>query len=265
MQAVNNMLYTSAYTTIDFVIFFGRRITNASGQASAYGLFDISKTISKIIKYMATFKFSSPECKKLKEHLDCFNKIYCAFTAIPMFISKTEEACEAIDNLREHVRCDNNFNWDELRICAEKIGYSVKSFFDLISSFTNYFDPFGLSKLTPLKYINGGLDIFDDAASAWNDIFKLRESWSSQDLVDASHQIERKAGQMKIIKQGWDLGKDITSLALSIIGLLALTTSLAVPFYVVPALGLTCVAFSLFSKYAAYYQNNPRCNSAWAA
>lgn len=245
MQAVNNLLYTP----VDFSGFVVKKIFNinfsALGQVNAFELFDNAKLVSKVIKCMAAFKISSEVFNKIKEHCDVFKSVYCLFTAVPTCLKGAADAY-------------NSFGYDTWYELGEKVAKFVKNCFDLTCSVIAYWDPLGLTKLTPMKYMVDGLDICDDAIDIIKDASSLLQPGPQPGNLPQG--LGPRCALMKSIETCWKLAKNITSIAITVLGVLSYTlaSSIAVPFYVLPVLGLACITFGLFSKYVAYFRINPQ-------
>jgi len=245
MQAMNNILYTP----IDFGRFVVKNFTDPNGNTkSAKGLSDNVGLITKIIKFTSTFGFSCKEIDKLDDQCKSFKKVYALFTCFPSSV-------DAIRTLFQSASPgNNNFN----SVAFEKISQAarcVKSFFDINSAVTEYYDPLNLKSLTPLKYVADGLDVADSFMGIADDAAKIFIEAGSNPKAP----LQVRVRNMKILSASWGLCKRVTGLAITVLGVLSavMASSVAVPFFVMPALGLASASFGLFSKYAEYFAKNP--------
>lgn len=246
MSGINSILYTP----IDFSKFILKGLFDSSGSVkTAKGLSDNVGLVDKIIKFSSSFGFANEGTKKFMEQCKSFKNVYSLFTCIPA-------SYDAIKSLgfQPADPSKNTFN----SVFFERVVQVVKlakSFFEIKSAVTEYLDPLGLKSFTPLKYVVDALDVTENTAGIVNDSVKiLKEAGSKPDTAE-----KVRLRNMTILSTAWALCKKITTVAITVIGVVAavFAGSVAIPFAVLPALGLASVSFGLFNKYVDYFVANP--------
>jgi hypothetical protein len=248
MQAINNILYTP----IDFGRFVAKNLFDPNGNSkTAKGLSDNVGLVTKIVKFTSTYGFSCKEVDKLDEQCKSFKKVYSLFTCFPSSI----DALKAL--IQPANPANNNFNSVAFEKIAQ-IARFTKSILDIRSAVGEYFDVVNFKSLTPLKYAADALDIADSVMGIADDTAKIFIEAGSNPVAP----LQVRVRNMRILSASWGLCKKVTGLAITVLGVMSavLASSVAIPFFVVPTLGLASASFGLFSKYAEYFARNPTHN-----
>lgn len=245
MQVLSNILYTP----VDFTRFVFKNFTDPNGSIkTAKGLSDNVGLVTKVIKFASTYGITCKETEKLDETCKGFKKVFSLFTCLPNTLDALRSVAQPVN------AANNNFN-SIVYERASQVLKCVKSFFDSASAVSEYYDPLNIKSLTPIKYAADALDVVDSFMGIADDTKKIFVEAGSQP-VNAQ---QVRVRNMKLISSSWGLCKKITGLAITVLGVLSavFASSIAVPFFVVPSLGLASASFGLFSKYAEYFAKNP--------
>lgn len=245
MQGIKDILYTP----VDFTHFVMKNFTDPNGSIkSSKGLSDNVGLVTKVIKFASTFGFSCNEIEKLDEQCKSFKKVYSLFTCMPNAIDAVKTAFSAPNP------ANNNFN-SVVYERSVQVMKCVKSFFDIGSAVSEYIDPINFKSFTPIKYVSDAMDITETVMGIADDGAKILQEAGSAPASSAQLRVRN----LKILSATWGVLKKLCSLAITVLGVLStvLASSVAVPFFVVPALGVASLTFGLFSKYVDYFAKNP--------